>query len=78
MARRRLPYDTPAGNVITMRDVHKSYAKNTDALNGVTIDIKDGEFVFIVGDSGSGKSIQDSYLDLFRFHGNVSLGNYFK
>ena len=51
MARRRLPYDTPAGNVITMRDVHKSYAKNTDALNGVTIDIKDGEFVFIVGDS---------------------------
>ena len=56
MARRRLPYDTPAGNVITMRDVHKSYAKNTDALNGVTIDIKDGEFVFIVGDSGSGKS----------------------
>ena len=25
-----------------------------------------------------GEAIQDSYLDLFRFHGNVSLGNYFK
>lgn len=53
---KRLPYDVPAGNVITMRNVYKTYSKNTAALNGISLDIAAGEFVFIVGDSGSGKS----------------------
>lgn len=42
--------------MIRMTDVFKSYENGTKALNGVNIRIDDGEFVFLVGSSGSGKS----------------------
>ncbi|RYG74402.1 cell division ATP-binding protein FtsE [Lentibacillus lipolyticus] len=42
--------------MIKMRDVHKTYANGVTALNGITIDIDQGEFVYIVGPSGAGKS----------------------
>jgi cell division transport system ATP-binding protein len=37
-------------------DVRKEYKGGVHALNGVSIDIEKGEFVFVVGPSGSGKS----------------------
>jgi cell division transport system ATP-binding protein len=37
-------------------DVKKTYKGGIHALDGVSIDIEKGEFVFIVGPSGSGKS----------------------
>ena len=42
--------------MIEFRNVTKIYEPNTRALNGVSLKIEDGEFVFLVGPSGSGKS----------------------
>ncbi len=42
--------------VIYFDNVSKSYQKKCEALAGVTFNINKGEFVFLVGDSGSGKT----------------------
>lgn len=48
-----------SGNVIVTKDIHKIYKLGdveVHALRGVSIDIKEGEFLSIMGASGSGKS----------------------
>ena len=54
----KTPHDGPAP-VIQVRDVHKIYQlgeTRVHALRGVTLEIRRGEFVAIMGASGSGKS----------------------
>ena len=42
--------------MIEFKNVKKLYPNGTLALNGINLQIEDGEFVFIVGHSGAGKS----------------------
>ena len=42
--------------MIRLRDIHKEYPNGTKALKGVSMQIDDGDFLFLVGPSGSGKS----------------------
>lgn len=42
--------------MIEFRGVYKKYGTGTEALKDVNIHIEDGEFVYIVGKSGAGKS----------------------
>ena len=41
---------------IRIRDVGKTYPTGVTALYGLNLEIKKGDFVFIIGASGSGKS----------------------
>lgn len=42
--------------MIRLKDVEMEYENGTKAIQGITLAIEDGEFVFLVGPSGSGKS----------------------
>ena len=42
--------------MIEFRGVHKVYETGNEALKGIDVKIEAGEFVFMVGSSGAGKS----------------------
>jgi len=43
-------------NILSVKDLTKTYPNGTQALKGVSFDVKKGEFLVIIGLSGSGKS----------------------
>lgn len=49
--------------MIELQNVYKQYKNGTIALNNVSLQIADGEFVYIVGETGSGKSTLIKLLD---------------
>lgn len=46
----------PAAALIQLRQVSKTYPNGSSALTGISLDVKEGDFLFITGPSGSGKS----------------------
>ena len=64
--------------MIEFTNVVKTYEPGTKALNGVSLKIDDGEFVFLVGPSGSGKSTLIKLLtaELMPTSGNVFVNGF--
>ena len=57
--------------IILLENVSKSYTAGVPALNGINLHINKGEFVFVVGDSGSGKSIKLLLRELVPTSGRI-------
>ncbi len=76
--KRRRAQSSASGEIITLNNVSKAYATGAPALNGVDLHIQRGEFVFIVGDSGSGKSTMIKLLlrELVPTSGDISVMGY--
>lgn len=51
-----MPSNSSSAPLIEFRGVYKAYDNGTKALNDVNLKINKGEFVFVVGASGAGKS----------------------
>jgi cell division transport system ATP-binding protein len=63
--------------MILMKDVYKTYDNGVTALNGINVEIGQGEFVYIVGPSGAGKSsfIKLLYRELKPTRGTLYINN---
>ncbi|QKY69930.1 cell division ATP-binding protein FtsE [Lentibacillus sp. CBA3610] len=63
--------------MIKMKDVYKTYANGVTALNGIDINIDQGEFVYVVGPSGAGKStfIRLIYREVKPTDGTIVINN---
>lgn len=64
--------------MISLENVSKSYIPGVAALSDINVRINKGEFVFIVGDSGSGKSTMIKLLlrELTPTSGRIVVNNY--
>ena len=64
--------------MIEMMNVTKKYNKGITAINNLSIQIEDGEFVYVVGPSGAGKStfIKMMYREEKATKGRIRVGKY--
>lgn len=63
--------------MIQIKDVYKTYRNGVTALNGINVDIEQGEFVYIIGLSGAGKStlIKLMYREIKPSTGTIIINN---
>ena len=64
--------------MIEMQDVWKEYSKGVNALSGVSVRIPQGEFVYVVGPSGAGKTtfIKLMYREERPTKGHIFVGGF--
>ncbi len=64
--------------MIELQDVSKEYSNGVKALSGVSVRIKQGEFVYVVGPSGAGKStfIKLMYREERPTNGHIFVGGF--
>ena len=48
--------NSPGPEIVSLRDVGKTFESGTTALDGFNLAVRDGEFVSLLGPSGCGKS----------------------
>ena len=62
-------------NIIQIRNVNKKYKTGVMAVNNLSLDIEKGEFVFVIGSTGCGKStlIKMLYREEKPTKGNISV-----
>ncbi len=63
-------------NIIQIRNVNKKYKTGVNAINDLSLDIEKGEFVFVIGSTGCGKStlIKMLYREEKPTSGKIMLG----
>lgn len=63
--------------MIQIKDVYKTYRNGVTALNGINVDIEQGEFVYIIGLSGAGKStlVKLMYREIKPSTGTIIINN---
>ncbi|MCP8617616.1 cell division ATP-binding protein FtsE [Salirhabdus salicampi] len=64
--------------MIEMKNVHKTYKNGVTALSGIDLSIEAGEFVYVVGPSGAGKTtfIKMMYREVQPSKGSVQINGY--
>lgn len=64
--------------MIEMSNVYKKYPNGITAINGLSIKIPQGDFVYVVGPSGAGKStfIKMMYREELPTKGNIKVGDF--
>ena len=63
--------------IISITDLHISY-KNNEILRNINLNINEGDFVYLIGETGSGKSslLKSLYKSVEYQKGRVQIGNY--
>ena len=63
--------------IITISDLHISF-KNNEILKNINLTINEGDFIYLIGETGSGKSslLKSLYKDIDFQKGSISIGEF--